>query len=156
MKKSAGILPFRKNGDEVEIFLVHPGGPFWKNKDQHSWSVAKGEFTDEEIPFEAALREFHEETGLSLSGHFTELKPNKQPGGKTVYAWAIETDLNPDDVKSNTFALEWPPRTGKIIEVPEIDKAAWIPLSEAYRKIHKGQMPILDQLSKLIGSEESL
>lgn len=150
MKKSAGILPFRKNGDEVEIFLVHPGGPFWKNKDQHGWSVAKGEFTDEEIPFDAALREFHEETGLQLSGHFTELKPNKQPGGKTVYVWIIESDLNPEEVKSNTFNLEWPPRTGNILEVPEIDKAAWFPLSEAYQKIHKGQMPILDQLSNLI------
>lgn len=155
MKKSAGILPFRKFGEIVEVFLVHPGGPFWKNKDMHGWSVAKGEFNDDELPFNAALREFNEETGLHVTGQFIELKPVKLPGGKIMFSWAVEADLNPDDVESNTFTLEWPPKSGMIIEVPEIDKAAWIPVSEAYHKIHKGQMPILDQLKKIIVVEKA-
>ena len=147
MKQSAGILAYRRKGKNIEVFLVHPGGPFWKNKDQHAWSVPKGEFTQEEIPFEAAKREFREETGFSTDGRFIELQPVKQPGGKLVYVWAVEADLNPAYIKSNTFTLEWPPRSGKTIEVPEADKAAWFPLETARQKIHKGQVPILEQLA---------
>lgn len=150
MKKSAGILAYRRAGKDVEVFLVHPGGPFWKKKDEHAWSVPKGEFTDEEKPFEAAIREFREETGLHIAGEFIELKPVKQPGGKLVYVWAVEADLNPADLKSNTFPLEWPPRSGKITDVPEIDKAAWFSLDIARQKIHKGQVPILEQLATIM------
>ncbi len=150
MKKSAGILPFRRKGDVAEVLLVHPGGPFWKNKDAHGWSVAKGEFTDEEIPFEAALREFNEETGFFAAGNFIELQPVRQPGGKLVFIWAVEEDFNPDDLKSNTFLLEWPPRSGKMTEFPEVDKAAWFPPEKAFHKIHKGQIAILEQLYRRI------
>ncbi len=150
MKKSAGILACRKAGKNIEVFLAHPGGPFWKNKDEHAWSVPKGEFTDDEIPLEAAKREFWEETGIQISGEFIKLEPVKQPGGKLVFVWAVEADLNPADIKSNTFPLEWPPRSGKTIDVPEIDKAAWFPLDIARQKIHKGQIPILEQLSSKV------
>lgn len=149
MKKSAGILPYRKSAGEVEVFLVHPGGPFWKNKDEHAWSVAKGEFSDDEVPFNAALREFNEETGFMASGNFLELAPVKQPGGKLVFVWAVEADYDPASIRSNTFSLQWPPRSGKLIDVPEIDKAAWFPLSIARQKIHKGQLPVLLQLISL-------
>ena len=149
MKKSAGILPYRKSAGEVEVFLVHPGGPFWKNKDEHAWSVAKGELSDDEVPFNAALREFNEETGFMASGNFLELAPVKQPGGKLVFVWAVEADYDPASIRSNTFSLQWPPRSGKLIDVPEIDKAAWFPLSIARQKIHKGQLPVLLQLISL-------
>lgn len=150
MKKSAGILPYRKTADDVEVFLVHPGGPFWKNKDDHAWSVAKGEFADDEVPFNAALREFEEETGFMASGDFLELDPVKQPGGKLVFVWAVEAGYDPAAIRSNTFSLQWPPRSGTFIDVPEIDKAAWFSLSTARQKIHKGQQPILTQLTSLI------
>ncbi len=150
MKKSAGILAYRRAGKSNEVFLVHPGGPFWKNKDEHAWSVPKGEFTDEEISFEAAKREFQEETGFPIDGEFIELQPVKQSGGKLVYVWAVEADLNPGDIKSNTFSLEWPPRSGKTINFPEIDKAAWFPLETARQKIHKGQIPFLEQLASKV------
>lgn len=149
MKKCAGILPFRKKGKDAEVFLVHPSGPFWKNKDRNGWSVAKGEFTDEERPFDAAKREFYEETGFTVIGQFLELEPVIQPGAKYFYVWAIEAELDPESIRSNTFKLEWPPRTGKYIDVPEVDKAAWFSLPLAFEKIHKGQIPILKQLSAL-------
>ncbi len=150
MKKSAGILPFRKAGKVIDVFLVHPGGPFWKNKDEHAWSIAKGEFTDEELAFEAAKREFNEETGFQALGNFIELEPVRQPGGKVVYVWAVEADFNPAALKSNMFFLEWPPRSGKKTEIPEVDKAAWFPLEIAFRKIHKGQVPFLEQLAQKV------
>lgn len=150
MKKSAGILPFRKKGKTVEVLLVHPGGPFWKNKDAHGWSVSKGEFSDQEKPFEAALREFREETGFTAEGDFIEFQPVRQPGGKLVYVWALEAEFNPDELQSNTFPLEWPPRSGKMTQFPEVDKAAWFPPETAVQKIHKGQVPILEQLYRRI------
>jgi predicted NUDIX family NTP pyrophosphohydrolase len=154
MKKSAGILAFRKSDVSWEVFLVHPGGPFWKNKDVHGWSVPKGEFAEKENPFEAAIREFREETGLTVTGNFIELKPVRQPGGKIVHIWAVETDLNPAEFKSNTFMLEWPPRSGKQIEVPEVDKAEWFSLQTAYHKIHKGQIPVLEQFERLLYAKD--
>lgn len=146
MKKSAGILAWRKANDGIEVFLVHPGGPYWKNKDEHAWSVPKGEFNENENPKDAAVREFREETGFIAGGKLVELMPVKQPGGKYIYLWITEADFNPLDIKSNTFSIEWPPRSGNRIEVPEVDKAEWFPLDIARQKIHKGQIPFLDQL----------
>jgi predicted NUDIX family NTP pyrophosphohydrolase len=154
MKKSAGILAFRKSGKLWEVFLVHPGGPFWKNKDEHGWSVPKGEFTEEENPLDAALREFKEETGLTVTGSFNRLEPVRQPGGKIVHVWAVEAELNPGEVRSNTLTMEWPPRSGKEIEVPEVDKAEWFPLQVAYQKIHKGQVPVLEQFERLLYAKD--
>ncbi len=154
MKRSAGILAYRKSGMICEVFLVHPGGPFWKNKDVNAWSIPKGEFTEEENPFDAAVREFTEETGFTVAGSFSELEPVRQPGGKIVHVWAVEADFNPALLKSNSFTLEWPPRSGKEIEVPEVDRAEWFSLPDAYDKIHKGQVPLLEQFERLIKTEE--
>ncbi len=150
MKKSAGILAWRNTKNGLEVFLVHPGGPYWKNKDEHAWSVPKGEFNENENPKEAAIREFHEETGFVAAAQLVELEPVKQPGGKYIYLWITEADFNPLDVSSNTFSMEWPPRSGKRIEVPEVDKAEWFLLNDARHKIHKGQIPFLDQLTAKI------
>jgi predicted NUDIX family NTP pyrophosphohydrolase len=154
MKRSAGILAFRKSGELWEVFLVHPGGPFWKNKDEHAWSVPKGEFTEEENPFDAAVREFREETGFTVTGSFTRLEPVRQPGGKIVHVWAVEAELNPGEIRSNTFTIEWPPRLGKEIEVPEVDKADWFSLQDAYLKIHKGQRAVLEQFERLLYAKD--
>jgi predicted NUDIX family NTP pyrophosphohydrolase len=152
MKRSAGILAFRKSGVSCEVFLVHPGGPFWKNKDEHAWSVPKGEFGEEENPFDAALREFREETGFTITGNFVELKPIKQPGGKIVHVWAVEANFDPAEIKCNTFMMEWPPGSGKEIEVPEVDKAEWFTLQSACQKIHKGQIPVIEQFESWLYS----
>lgn len=154
MKRSAGILAFRKSEVSWEVFLVHPGGPFWKNKDEHAWSVPKGEFTEEENPFNAAKREFREETGFTITGSFIELKPVRQPGGKIVHVWAVEADLDPAEIICNTFMMEWPPGSGKEIELPEVDKTEWFLLQNAYQKIHKGQIPVLEQFENLLESRE--
>ncbi len=152
-KTTAGILPYRKREGTWEVFLVHPGGPFWKNKDRHAWSVGKGEPEEGEDLFHAAQREFREETGLDIEGDFIRLEPVKQPGGKVVHAWAVEADLDTSVIKSNNFRMEWPPKSGKMQEFPEVDKAGWFPLEEAKEKIHKGQVPLLEQLAeKLVRS----
>ncbi len=152
MKKSAGILVYRKLNSSIEVFLVHPGGPYWKNKEKHAWSVPKGEPHQDENLLKAAIREFREETGFSVEGEFIELNPVRQPGGKLVYVWAVEAEFNAEAIESNTFLLEWPPRSGKKIEIPEIDKAAWFLLETAFQKIHKGQVPVLKQfVQKIIG-----
>ncbi|MEO6722781.1 MAG: NUDIX domain-containing protein [Ferruginibacter sp.] len=150
MKKSAGILLYRLSGKTPEFFLVHPGGPFWKNKDAGAWSVPKGEFTDDEDPLEAAKREFEEETGMKCTGKFIALDAIKQKSGKIVLAWALEKDIDPTLIKSNTFKLEWPPKSGNMLDVPEIDKGGWFSLNEATQKINPSQAAFLDQLiSKL-------
>jgi predicted NUDIX family NTP pyrophosphohydrolase len=149
-KRSAGILPYRRKSDHYEVFLVHPGGPFWANKDLNAWSVAKGEPDGDEELFVAAIREFREETGLDISGDFMELDPVVQPGGKTVYTWAVESDTDAFRVQSNLFEMEWPPRSGKSKKFPEVDKAGWFSFDIARQKIVKGQVPILDQLEKLL------
>ncbi|RPI45523.1 MAG: NUDIX domain-containing protein [Bacteroidetes bacterium] len=146
IRKSAGILPYRKVKGTFEVFLVHPGGPYWSSKDLNAWSVAKGEPDGDEEIFAAAVREFREETGLDISGEYLELEPVKQPGGKMVYAWAVEYDLDESRVESNLFTMEWPPRSGKTEEFPEVDKAGWFGFETARQKIVKGQVPILDQL----------
>lgn len=148
-KQSAGLLVYRKRDDIIEVLLVHPGGPFWKNKDLGSWSVPKGEFTAGEEPLDVAKREFEEETGLSIDGLFQPLAPIKQRGGKTVYAWAVEEDLDVSHVQSNTFTIEWPPRSGKQQQFPEVDRAEWFPLDVALEKINVGQSELLRQLQLL-------
>jgi len=151
-KESAGLLPFRRRDGALEVFLVHPGGPFWARKDEHAWSIPKGEAEPGEDLRRAAEREFTEETGLSIAGDFVALTPRKQPGGKIVHAWAVEADCDPASVRSNVFSMEWPPRSGRKQEFPEIDRAAWFPIAIAREKIHKGQAPLLDELAGLIGA----
>lgn len=146
MRKSAGILLYRKTRDEHEVFLVHPGGPFWKNKDAGAWSVPKGEFEDDEEPLVAAKREFREETGIDVDGKFIPLTPVKQKSGKLIYAWALKKNIDPAGIVSNTFSLEWPPKSGKFIEVPEVDRGGWFTMEEARSKIIPGQVPILNEL----------
>jgi predicted NUDIX family NTP pyrophosphohydrolase len=148
MRKSAGILVYRKKKSSVEFFLVHPGGPFWKNKDIGAWSIPKGEFEDDEEPLKAAVREFEEETGVLMEGNFIELKPVKQKSGKTVYAWGVEGDVDESVIKSNTFQFEWPPKTGKYIEIPEVDKGGWFSFEEAKEKLIPGQVALLEELER--------
>src|SRR6185436_21087488 len=147
-KKSAGILLYRINNKKLEVLLVHPGGPFWKNKDEGAWSIPKGEFDDNEKPLDAALREMKEETGIIVKGDLIELTPVKQKSGKLVYAFAKEYDLDPSQIKSNEFEMEWPPRSGKKRSFPEIDKAEWFDIKTAKEKIIAAQWPLIDELIK--------
>lgn len=147
MKKSAGILVYRFYSGELEVFLVHPGGPFWKNKDDGAWSIPKGEYADDEDPLEAAKREFEEETGIVCDGKFIMLDPIKQKGGKIVSAWALEKDIDAKSIKSNLFSMEWPPKSGKMQEFPEVDRGAWYELNEAKQKINSSQADFIDQLT---------
>ena len=148
-RTSAGLLVYRRKNQALEMFLVHPGGPFWKNRDEGAWSIPKGEFEAPENPLDAALREFEEETGFSVKGEFIPLTPVKQPGGKKVYAWAISGDFDASKLRSNTFTLIWPPGSGNKKEFPEIDRAEWFDMETARMKILKGQLPILDEFEKL-------
>jgi predicted NUDIX family NTP pyrophosphohydrolase len=148
-KKSAGLLLFRRNsqGLPVEVFLVHPGGPFWRKKDEGAWTIPKGEFIDDEDALAAARREFQEETGSGAPvGEYLALKPVKQAGGKIVHAWAIEGHFDPAGLRSNSFQCEWPPRSGRLQEFPEVDRAEWFTPEMARRKILAGQLPLIDQL----------
>lgn len=147
-KQSAGILLFRKKADVLEVLLVHPGGPFFAKKDLGAWSIPKGEF-EEEDPLEAAKREFREETGTKAEGTFIPLLPVKQKSGKRIYAWAVEGDLDVEKVSSNTFEIEWPPRSGKQKQFPEIDKAQWFTIADAKEKINSGQIPLLTELQAI-------
>ena len=149
-RKSAGILLYRFQKDGVEVFLVHPGGPFWVNKDNGSWSIPKGEYNDDEDALKAAQREFQEETGLSIQGNFIELGEVRQPSGKRVMVWALENDQEVEDIRSNTFQLEWPPKSGKMQEFPEVDRGGWFSIPEARQKILKGQISFLDKLKEKI------
>jgi len=144
--QSAGLLLFRRAEQGLEVFLVHPGGPYWARKDVGAWSVPKGEFAEGEDPLEAARREFHEETGLHAAGPFVPLRPIRQAGGKVVHAWAAAADFDAASIRSNTFTMEWPPRSGRTREFPEIDRGAWFDLPEARRRILPSQAPLLDQL----------
>jgi len=147
MKRSAGLLVYRLKDEQVEVFLAHPGGPFWAKKDAGAWSIPKGEFEGEE-PLKAAIREFQEETGRKITGEFVELRPIKQKGGKMVYAWAVEADFDAAEIESNTFGLEWPPKSGVVKEYPEVDRAEWFDLETAKVKILASQMELLDQLAE--------
>ena len=148
MKQSAGILAYRMK-DEVQVFLVHPGGPFFTNKDAGSWTIPKGEFTEDEEPLTAAQREFLEETGHQLSGDFLQLKSVKQKGGKVVHAWAVEQEIDELEIRSNSFEIEWPPKSKKFKSFPEVDKAGWFSVEEAKAKINPAQIPLIDELRSL-------
>ncbi|MDO8691153.1 MAG: NUDIX domain-containing protein [Dehalococcoidia bacterium] len=145
-KKSAGLLMYRDASGPIEVFLVHPGGPFWAKKDDGAWSIPKGEFADDEDPLAAAKREFQEETGFAALGDFQPLEPLRQPSGKTVFAWAVQGDADPVGLKSNTFSIEWPPGSSRLQEFPEVDRAGWFTIEAARRKLLKGQVGFLDQL----------
>jgi predicted NUDIX family NTP pyrophosphohydrolase len=150
MKKSAGLLLYRREIRELEIFLVHPGGPFWKNKDLGAWSIPKGEFNDDEDGLLAAKREFKEETGIESKGEFLALAPIKQKGGKVIYAWALKMDLDENKIVSNEFEMEWPPKSGRFKSFPEVDRGAWFSIPEAREKINPSQASLIDQLILLL------
>lgn len=146
-KQSAGILLYRRN-TYLEVFLVHPGGPFWKNKDAGCWTIPKGEFTSDEPALDAAVREFREETGASLKGPFQPLSPIRQKGGKRVYAWASRGDIDPAAIVSNTFELEWPRGSGRQQAFPEVDRGGWFSMDAARQVINPAQIPLLDELEE--------
>jgi predicted NUDIX family NTP pyrophosphohydrolase len=150
-KTSAGLLLYRRRGDGVEVFLAHPGGPFWARKDRQAWSIPKGEYEAAEDALAAARREFAEETGVEPEGPFVALTPRRQAGGKVVHAWAVEGDCDASAIRSNAFEMEWPPRSGRMQAFPEIDRAAWFSLAEAREKVHAGQVGLLDELAALLG-----
>ena len=153
---SSGILLYCLRNGKLEIFLVHPGGPYWNKKDNLAWSIPKGELDEGEEPLNTAKREFHEETGSEVNGIFQEMTPLKQPSGKIVYAWALEGDIDPISVRSNTFAMEWPPGSGVKQEFPEIDKGEWFGIQASYKKILPGQRGFLDQLQDLLGMKREV
>jgi predicted NUDIX family NTP pyrophosphohydrolase len=148
VQRSAGILMYRKTKHGIEVFLVHPGGPFWKNKDAGAWSIPKGLIGEDEDPLACARREFEEETGFAVDGDFVSLGSVKQAGGKQVLAWAVEGDCDPAHLKSNEFELEWPPRSGRRQRFPEVDRGQWFAPAQARGKILPGQRPILERLLK--------
>jgi predicted NUDIX family NTP pyrophosphohydrolase len=151
-KISAGIVLFRKRPAGVEVLLVHPGGPFWARKDAGAWSIPKGLADEGEDRLAAAKREFLEETGMAIDGEFLDLGAHKQPsGGKTIVAWAHEGDFDPASLKSNAFSIEWPPRSGRMAEFPEADKAAWYSLDQALEKVTRGQKSIIAALAEELG-----
>lgn len=141
----------RKSG--LEVFLVHPGGPFWAKKDAASWTIPKGQYEDDEPALEAAKREFTEETGFVADGNFLELGVIKQPSGKLVSAWAFEGDCEPSQLVSNFCKVEWPPRSGRLIDCPEVDRGEWFPIPEAKKRISIGQVPLLDRLVEALSTE---
>ena len=147
--KSAGVLLFRRREDDIEIFLVHPGGPFWAKKDDGAWSIPKGLYDDDEDPLAAAKREFTEEVGPSIDGEFTALGEFKLPSGKRLSVWAVEGDLDAASITSNLFEMEWPPRSGKQAQFPEVDRAGWFTPDAARVKLTKGQLQVLDAFLKL-------
>jgi len=149
-KTSAGLLVYRVKDDEVQVLLVHPGGPFFTKKDAGAWTIPKGEFTDGEEALDAARREFTEETGTIVDGVFHMLAPVKLKSGKIVYAWAIHSEPDMALFKSNTFSIEWPPGSGKIQEFPEVDKAEWFTLIEAKNKINSAQAAFIDELRQML------
>jgi predicted NUDIX family NTP pyrophosphohydrolase len=148
-RHSAGLLLHRRGPSGLEVFLVHPGGPFWARKDAGAWSIPKGEFAPGEDPLATARREFHEETGFEPPPEpLVALGAARQAGGKTVHAWAAAGDVDAAAAKSNTFEIEWPPRSGRMQEFPEVDRAAWFGLDEARRRILPGQLPFLERLEQ--------
>jgi len=152
-KISAGLLLYRVHQRATEAFLVHPGGPFWAKKDAGAWSIPKGEAAPGEDLLAAARREFQEETGLRIDGYFRALSPVRQPGGKVVHAWAVVGECDADAIHSNSFQMEWPPKSGRRQEFPEVDRAAWLDLATARVKIAKGQVGLLDQLERLLAAQ---
>ena len=152
MKESAGLLLFRRRAGRLEVLLAHPGGPFWRRKDAHAWSIPKGEIDPGEEHAAAARREFAEETGFAPEGPLIALGSRRQPGGKLVHVWAMEADWDPAALRSNSFSLEWPPRSGRRQEFPEVDRAEWFDIDRASDKLHKGQAGFLDELRAKLGA----
>jgi predicted NUDIX family NTP pyrophosphohydrolase len=148
-KRSAGLMMFRHARNGLEVFLVHPGGPIWAKKDKGAWTVPKGEYEDDEEALAAAQREFEEETGFKATGKFFGLGTIQQKSGKRVIAWAFEGDCDPAQLKSNTCEIEWPPRSGRRLEIPEIDRGQWFSIDEARGYIREEQAPLLDALRVL-------
>ncbi len=147
---SAGVLLYRIRAGTVEVFLVHPGGPYWQNKDAGAWSIPKGELEEDADPLTTAQREFLEETGSTVTGPLVPLTPLRQPGGKLVHAWAVNGDVDASSIASNTFRMEWPPRSGRMQEFPEIDRGAWFTIAAAKERILAGQRGFLDQLAQQV------
>jgi predicted NUDIX family NTP pyrophosphohydrolase len=150
VKRSAGLLLYRRGSGGLEVLLVHPGGPFWKKRDAGAWSIPNGEIAEGEDALAAARREFLEETGFEPRGEAMQLSPLRQAGGKWVHAWAIEGDCDADAIRSNTFSMEWPPRSGRQAEFPEVDRGAWFAADEARRRILASQAPLIDELESKI------
>jgi predicted NUDIX family NTP pyrophosphohydrolase len=150
-KVSAGLLVFRRHRGELQVLLVHPGGPFWANRDAGAWSIPKGEVDPAEPLLDAARREFHEETGFTAAGEFLPLTPARQRSGKVVHAWAAQGDCDPALLRSNTFNLEWPPHSGETREFPEADRAAWLSIPDALRRIVPGQASFVRELESRVG-----
>jgi predicted NUDIX family NTP pyrophosphohydrolase len=149
-KQSAGIIAYRKRNNQLQVFLVHPGGPFWKNKDIGAWSIPKGEYEPEEEPLTAAKREFKEETGQIISGDFTPLAPIKYKSGKVVRAWAVEAEIDHTNIKSNFFEMEWPPRSGKTASFEEVDRADWFDLETAKQMVVPAQVGLVEELVRTV------
>ena len=154
MKKSFGVLMYRLRDGKPEFLLVHPGGPFFKNKDVGVWTIPKGEGMADEEPLDSAIREFEEETGFRPEGSFIPLEPIVQKGGKQVFCWAVAGEFDVKTLQSNVFPLVWPPRSGKTIMVPEVDKASWFSLEEARSKINERQAALLDQVLNIIQNKQ--
>lgn len=155
-KLSAGLLLYRGEGSGLEVLIGHPGGPFWARKDEGAWSIPKGEYAEGEDPWAAAQREFTEEVGLPPpEGPRIDFAPLRQPGGKIVTAFAVRGDLDVSAAVSNTFTLEWPPRSGRLREFPELDRVAWFALPAAREKLLKGQRPLLDHLVIAVGGPDA-
>ncbi|ASW73533.1 NUDIX hydrolase [Chryseobacterium piperi] len=150
MKASAGIVLYKKENDDLFYFLVHPGGPFWKNKDHGAWSIPKGEILPDENPLDRAIIEFKEETGKAIQGEFLELSPLRQKAGKLVYAWATEGDIETSQLYSNTLQIEWPPKSGRLLEIPEVDQWQWFHSDEAKKRINLTQTSFLEELENLL------
>ncbi len=151
-KQSAGILLYRNINNKLEVFLIHPGGPFFKNKDEGAWSIPKGEFLDDEDALAAAKREFLEETGQAIDGNFRQLSPVKQKSGKIVFAWSVEGDIDHEVIVSNLFEMEWPPGSGKKASFSEVDRAAWFGVDEAKIKINGAQAAFIEELESIYTS----
>lgn len=152
-KRSAGLLLYRGPASKLEVFLVHPGGPFWAKKETGCWSIPKGEYQEGEGALDAARREFHEETGFDVEGEFVELGTIRQASGKLVTAWAVRGDCDPRQLKSNVCQMEWPPRSKRMIEVPEVDRGEWFSIMEARERMIAAQRPLLDALAEAAGAE---
>ena len=153
-KLSAGVIVFRRGSAALEVLLVHPGGPFWARKDLGAWSIPKGEYEPGQDPLDVARRELEEETGCQVAGTFLPLAPVRQASGKVISAWAVEGDCDVSVIRSNTFRLEWPPRSGQYREFPEVDRAEWFPLRVAVTKIIQGPRPLLEELERVASKSQ--